>query len=1730
MRFLSDILIEAGLIVDGAVQFNTIAGAVTDTDKFLVSDGGVVKYRSGAQVASDIDAMTKAVYDTDGDGIVDDAEKITVIARNSTGSTIYKGTIVYLSGSNGNRPNMLKAQANSEPTSSKTFGVVVDDVANNADGQVAALGTLHDLDTRSGAPNPFTSDTLVDGDTLWLSPTTAGYVTRTKPTAPNHAVFVGIVARTSPTNGRIVYRIQNGYELEELHNVSALTPANNDGIFYNSSTGLWEAKSIATAAGGTIGTVTSVAMTVPTGLQIGGSPITTSGTLALTYASGYAIPTTVKQSNWDDAYTWVANFPTQTGNSGKYLTTDGNTLSWATVTAATSLAALTDVAITTLSNSQLLRYNSTSTKWENWTPNFLTSESDTLQSVTGRGSTTTNSITAANLYSNGLVVSSGAMYSNVGFFSNNNGNLRYTFDSNDLVLRAGTSTSNEYVRVFGSNGNVSIGSAVDAGFKLDVIGGARSQTFTVHSPTHPTFNFVISNVGNAHHRIVGGYGNEYIDFGGPAGNVINIVANQLTLTSGVVSTTANSQIQTSGVSGLRFFATNLYQQGDARVGVIFDANYTGAIASGVSDLTLVRFSPSISTSVGQINAYVINVDPVINTTAGTTIFRGFYYNPTVSGNTGLTNIAFESTSGIVKISDLSGTGTRMVVADSSGVLSTQAISTGTVTGTGTTNYLPKWTSSSALGNSLVFDNGISVGIGTASPSASYLLDVNGTARFSIGSDNVIIKGQNTGFAGLWINKSSLTNNNYTLLEGGGSIYLNSTAATNLLFISKNNGTSAYTFSQAASDNVEFNILSNVRILNFANDFYLYNRVANALILGTNNTERARITANGRLLIGTTTESTYLLDVNGTARVTSGVEINTSASTTVTPLTVTTNTTSGWGIQVKHPTTYNTYSLLTDTSLVFADSTLGQSVLTASTTRIVLRTGTSNTIAFGIGGSTLDERLRISSSLISINANQHDTDTRISGDNETNLFYADASVDRIGIGTSTPIARLSNTSTQITDGGTGTGSSGIQWTISDGGYHSAFYNTNVATNAHGLLIKADGGNPLLVQGASNAWRLAVMNTGNVLIGTTTDAGQRLQVNGTFRSFGSSTTQVVFEGSNPANPSFIFNGSTNRTAIQNIDSRNFRTDTDGSSHFTGNILSFYSGIYLRSWQMPLEFRKAYPAIGGNIGFIFDNDTQGTPPAGSAYKINQYKFSTSEVAFITGEGSFSGLGFGTFGTLTADASAILQANSTTKGFLPPRMTSTQRGAISTPAVGLLVYQTDGTEGTYEYTSGGWRIINAAAGGGSGTVTSVAFATGTTGTDVNVSGSPITTSGTITLNIPDASSTARGLVTTGTQTIVGQKTLYSGTTVFDSNQSSTLLEGRAGGTLYGGIWFGPFIQFNAYSAATNGYLWKNGAGNNVMEMTQAGQLTVTNLAGTGTRMVVASSTGALSTQAIPSGGGVSGTGTTNYLSKWTSSTALGDSVLYDDGSNVAVGTTTLVTRSGRWLQVTATSNVQSALVLNRTGGSFDARWDFYIPESTTNLRLYNSNLGDIMQFGNSGNILINTTTDAGYKLDVNGTARFVNEVAAGGATVAGVNLSLGSGIAANASMRIYGGAGGTRYFSISHTTSEAIIDWTNNTGGVGTRGLILQSGAASLTVANAKFSTVGFVVATNSTNPSMDASAIIQADSDRKGFLPPRMTETQKNAISTPATGLIIYQTDGVSGLYVYTGSAWKALAIVS
>jgi hypothetical protein len=160
------------------------------------------------------------------------AKNLEVYVRNQSGSTIAAGSIVYISGATGNKPLITLAQANNDANSAQTMGFTKTAIANNGFGYVIVRGELENIDTSA----------LTEGVQLYLSPTVAGSWTTTKPSAPLHLVYVGIVIRSHPTLGTILVAVQNGYELNELHDVAIGTLANNDLLAYESSTDLWKNK------------------------------------------------------------------------------------------------------------------------------------------------------------------------------------------------------------------------------------------------------------------------------------------------------------------------------------------------------------------------------------------------------------------------------------------------------------------------------------------------------------------------------------------------------------------------------------------------------------------------------------------------------------------------------------------------------------------------------------------------------------------------------------------------------------------------------------------------------------------------------------------------------------------------------------------------------------------------------------------------------------------------------------------------------------------------------------------------------------------------------------------------------------------------------------------------------------------------------------------------------------------------------------------------------------------------------------------------------------------------------------------------------------------------------------------------------------------------------------------------------------------------------------------------
>ena len=150
--------------------------------------------------------------------------------RNAESTTITTGTCVYLYGSTGDHATVKRADNTSDTTSSKTIGVVGASITASNNGPVITRGYVDGIDLSTG---------YSAGDVLWLG--TNGAFTKTKPTAPDHLVFIGVVVRAT-NNGIIYVATQNGYELDEIHNVSLPNPQSGEFLKYNGS--LWVADAI----------------------------------------------------------------------------------------------------------------------------------------------------------------------------------------------------------------------------------------------------------------------------------------------------------------------------------------------------------------------------------------------------------------------------------------------------------------------------------------------------------------------------------------------------------------------------------------------------------------------------------------------------------------------------------------------------------------------------------------------------------------------------------------------------------------------------------------------------------------------------------------------------------------------------------------------------------------------------------------------------------------------------------------------------------------------------------------------------------------------------------------------------------------------------------------------------------------------------------------------------------------------------------------------------------------------------------------------------------------------------------------------------------------------------------------------------------------------------------------------------------------------------------------------
>lgn len=362
------------LLAGGGGGATTLDG-LTDVTAPTPSNGDLIQWNGTAWVnvasstvgATNLDGLSDVVITSpeefqglsyNGTNWVNGHIPLVSYVRNAESTTITTGTCVYLFGATGDHATVKRADNNSDTTSSKTIGVAGANITASNNGPIVTRGYVDGIDLSVG---------YAAGDVLWLGEN--GAFTKTKPTAPDHLVFIGVVVRAT-NNGIIYVATQNGYELDELHNVSIPSPISGDFLKYNGS--LWVNDQINLGTD-TVGNYVS-SVTAGTGISVDFTPSEGAG-------ASVSLNATLND---------LSNVDVATPTGGYVLTYDDIGTNWvaAAVQPPTKLDNIGDVKAGSPSNGDLLKYDGGTSEWKNGTLAI-----DELSDVSAASPTTGNLLT-----------------------------------------------------------------------------------------------------------------------------------------------------------------------------------------------------------------------------------------------------------------------------------------------------------------------------------------------------------------------------------------------------------------------------------------------------------------------------------------------------------------------------------------------------------------------------------------------------------------------------------------------------------------------------------------------------------------------------------------------------------------------------------------------------------------------------------------------------------------------------------------------------------------------------------------------------------------------------------------------------------------------------------------------------------------------------------------------------------------------------------------------------------------------------------------------------------------------------------------------------------------------------------------------------------------------------------------------------------------------------------------
>lgn len=518
------------------------------------------------------------------------------------------------------------------------------------------------------------------------------------------------------------------------------------------------------ASGAGSGTVTSVALSAPTGFTVSGSPVTSAGTLALAFTTGYGIP------------------PLMTGNSGKFLTTNGTTMSWVNISGTdVTGAALTEVDDTNVTmvlggtpNTALLRSVSMTLGWAG-------------QLAVSRGGTGAATLTGV-LIGNGTSAvtavvggpnqilrrnSTGTAYEffTASFLTNPmtlNYDMIYQSGGVPARLPANTTTTKQFLSSVG-NGTDATSLAWSALATTDI----PSAALTKVDDTNVTLTLggtPATSLIRAVSLTLGWSGTLAVGRGGTGASTLTgvLVGNGTSAFTAVVGTAgqflrrnlANTAYEFRTLQGGDIAGSELTFANDTNVTMTLGGTPASALLQPVSinlgwtgQLSVSRGGTGASTLTGvligngtsAVTAITGTAGQILRRNTGNTAYEFWTANYMVNPMSLEGSIIYATTGGSPAELFANSTSTRKYLSQINGTAPTWEALPASVGGSGTTNYVSKWTASTTLGNSQIYDNGTNVSIGTPAPAYKFVVSNNNTVGMEF-DPGTIVTGRNRFFS------------------------------------------------------------------------------------------------------------------------------------------------------------------------------------------------------------------------------------------------------------------------------------------------------------------------------------------------------------------------------------------------------------------------------------------------------------------------------------------------------------------------------------------------------------------------------------------------------------------------------------------------------------------------------------------------------------------------------------------------------------------------------------------------------------------------------------------------------------------------------------------------------------------------------------------------------------------------------------------------------------------------